>query len=220
MLNSYLRKLKKHGVVIVGKPYIEHTAIIESGAYIEGNVRILGESIVASGAKICGGTTLDSATIGSGTVVANSIISHAYIGCNSTVGPYAHIHKESVLGDNMRVGNFVEVKNSHIGSGTKMAHLAYIGDADIGDMCNIGCGAIFVNYDGVSKRRSTVGNGVFIGSNSNIVAPVTIEDGAYIAAGSTVTISLPRDVMCIARAREVVKEGRAKYKPYKGVKHE
>ena len=102
----------------------------------------------------------------------------------------------------------MEIKNATVGQRVKAAHLAYVGDVDIGDLCNVGCGSIFVNYDGKNKHRSTVGESVFIGSNSNVIAPVNIENNAYIAAGTTVTVDLPKNCMCIGRSRETVKENR------------
>lgn len=210
---NYLRKLKQNGVIMNGDGLvnIDEQVEIASGVTIEDNVYILGNSKIEKGAYIGSGTYIENSYIGCNAKVLNSRITNAYIGHSTTVGPYANIHTGSEIAEMCRVGNFVEIKNSHIGALTKMAHLAYIGDADIGANCNIGCGAIFVNYDGTKKSRSTIGNSVFIGSNSNIIAPVTIHDGAYIAAGSTVTIDLQENDLCIARAREVVKPNRSKY---------
>ena len=111
--------------------------------------------------------------------------------------------------DNAKIGNFVEIKNATVGKGTKVSHLAYVGDADLGDNCNIGCGAIFVNYDGVNKHRTTVGDGCFIGSNCNIIAPVSIDSKSYICAGTTVTENIKTDDFVIGRVRQQVKENRA-----------
>lgn len=208
--------IKRHmikGVIFRGVDgiVIGNDVEIEAGAIIEENVTIIGKSIIRSGAVIGRGSEISDSIIGEGVVVKSSRIDSSSVGDVTTVGPYANIHTGSSIGKECRIGNFVEIKNSNLGDGTKAAHLAYIGDADIGRKCNIGCGAIFVNYDGEKKSRSKVGDGVFIGSNSNVIAPVELKDGAYLAAGSTLTVDLPGRAMCIARSREVIKEGRSKY---------
>ena len=114
----------------------------------------------------------------------------------------ANIHDNAIVGENCRIGNFVEIKNSVIGANTKMAHLAYIGDAQIGKNCNISCGVIFCNYNGKSKQRSYDGDNVFVGSNANLIAPVVISDNAYIAAGSTINKDVENGDLAIARARQ------------------
>ncbi|MBR2322952.1 MAG: hypothetical protein IKA54_05110 [Clostridia bacterium] len=131
------------------------------------------------------------------------------MGKNCTVGPFARLRPNAVIGDGAKIGNFVEVKNSSVGKGCKVSHLAYVGDADLGENCNIGCGAIFVNYDGVNKHRTTVGNGCFIGSNCNVIAPVKIDDGAYVCAGTTITSNLASGDFAIGRVKQVVKPNRA-----------
>ncbi|MGO1433162.1 MAG: DapH/DapD/GlmU-related protein, partial [Ruoffia tabacinasalis] len=125
---------------------------------------------------------------------------------NVTVGPFAHLRAKSVLKEGAHIGNFVEVKNSVVGKNSKAGHLTYIGDADIGTDVNVGCGTVFVNYDGKNKFRSTIGNDVFIGSGSNIVAPVTVGDRAIIAAGSTVNSDVPEEALAIARSRQENKD--------------
>lgn len=191
--------------------YIDDSVEIEAGAYIGRNVKLMAGTKIAEGAVVGSGSVLQNAVIGKNVDIQSSRLVDCTIGDKTTVGPYANIHTGSVIAEECRIGNFVEIKNSKLGFNTKSAHLAYIGDTDIGYKCNIGCGAIFVNYDGENKHRSVVGNGVFVGSNSNVVAPVTLEDGAYIAAGSTVTCDLPSNCMCIARSRETIKPNRTKY---------
>ena len=122
-----------------------------------------------------------------------------------TMGPYVHIRPNTKLSPKVKIGNFVEVKNSNIGDGTKLPHLSYGGDADLGEKINIGCGTVFVNYDGKRKYRSVVKNGAFIGCNSNLISPVEVGEGAYVAAGSTVTKDVPPHSFCIARSRQVIK---------------
>ena len=106
---------------------------------------------------------------------------------NTTVGPFAYIRPESIIGNNVRIGDFVEIKKSTIGNNTKVSHLTYIGDAEVGEGCNFGCGTVIVNYDGKNKNKTIIGNNSFIGCNTNLVSPVTVEDNTYIAAGSTIT---------------------------------
>lgn len=191
--------------------YIDEAVSIEPGAVIEHNVTLKGNTKIGKNAIIGAGSTLINAVIKQEVDVKSSRIVDSEIGDKTTVGPYANIHTGTVIDKECRIGDFVEIKNSSLGFNTKSAHLAYIGDTDIGYKCNIGCGVIFVNYDGENKFRSKVGDGVFVGSNSNVVAPVNLEDGAYIAAGTTVTCDLPKNCMCIGRCRETIKENRTKY---------
>ncbi len=141
-------------------------------------------------------------------VTAHFVYAHeCEIADGVTMGPYVHIRPDTKLSEKVRIGNFVEVKNSNIGEGTKLPHLSYIGDCDMGSGVNMGCGTITVNYDGKKKFRTVVGNDAFIGCNSNLVAPVTVEDGAYVGAGSTITKRVPKDNLAIARARQTNIEG-------------
>lgn len=209
------RIIEKHianGVVITDTDglLIEDTVTIDSGVFIEGNNRILGQSHIGEKAVIKSGNIIEDSDIGALCTLEKSIVKNSHIGKNSTV-TMAHVHSDSIIGRDCRVGNFVEIKNSHIGNANKIAHLAYVGDVDMGDYCNVGCGAIFVNYDGKNKHRSIVGNSVFIGSNCNVIAPVKLEDKAYIAAATTVTKDLPSGCMCIGRGRETIKENRSRY---------
>lgn len=203
----------QNGVIFnsIDNVVIEDSVIIAKGVVIDDDNHLLGKTIIGEGAKIKSGNIIENSEIGSKVTIIKSVVRDAKIGANTTVGPFANIHTKSSVARDCRIGNFVEIKNSEIGIGTKMAHLAYIGDVDIGDKCNIGCGVIFVNYDGKNKHRSVVGNSVFVGSNSNVIAPVYIEDNAYIAAGTTVTKDLPKNCMCIGRNRETIKENRSKY---------
>lgn len=211
-----LNTIRKHidnGVRFEGidNIYIDDDVIIGSGTVIENDNRLLGNTVIGSDVIIAHGNTVKDSRIGGGCAIRQSVLTDCEIGGNTTIGVFAHIHSGSIIGKACRIGNFVEIKNSKIGSNNKMAHLAYIGDVDMQNHCNVGCGAIFVNYDGKNKHRSVVGNSVFIGSNCNIIAPVELEDNAYIAAGTTVTQSLPSNCMCIGRNREVIKENKSKY---------
>ncbi len=142
-------------------------------------------------------------------LIISSHIFNSRVGKNCTIGPNAHLRPNTVIQDNCKIGNFVEIKNSTIGSGTKISHLTYVGDAVIGRDCNIGCGVIFVNYNGKVKNKITIGNNVFIGCNCNLIAPLNIADNTYIAAGTTVTEDVKEGDFVIGRVRAEIKPNRA-----------
>ena len=144
-------------------------------------------------------TRIENSVIGDGTQIQNSVIIESKVGNDTKVGPFAYMRPGSNVGNNCKVGDFVEIKNSNFGNGSKVSHLTYIGDADVGEEVNLGCGVVFVNYDGTNKYRSTVKDGAFIGCNSNLVSPVTVEEGAYVAAGSTVTTDVPTEALYVAK---------------------
>ena len=150
---------------------------------------------------------LTNMTIGNGVQLQSSTALHSSIGNHAIIGPFAYIRPDCHIADNVKVGDFVEVKNSTIGKGTKIPHLTYVGDTDAGEKINFGCGSITVNYDGNKKHRTTVEDNVFVGCNANLVAPVTIQKGSYIAAGSTITRDVPENVLAVARARQQTIEG-------------
>lgn len=198
----------KNGVKIS----MPHTVMIEPGVEIGEGTEIEQNVILRAGTKIGKdcligmGTTIENSEISDGVKVLSSMILKSKIGNNTTVGPFAYVRPDCVVGDNARIGDFVELKNCNIGNGTKVSHLTYVGDADVGEKCNFGCGTVTVNYDGKKKYRTVIGNNVFVGCNSNLVAPVTLNDGAYTAAGSTITDEVPENNLAIARARQVNKE--------------
>ncbi|HSQ88649.1 MAG TPA: bifunctional UDP-N-acetylglucosamine diphosphorylase/glucosamine-1-phosphate N-acetyltransferase GlmU, partial [Romboutsia sp.] len=187
--------------------------------YIESGVEIGNDTIVYPGAMLIGNTKIGSSCIigmnssitnsqiGDYTEVENSTIVDSIVGENTAVGPYAYLRPNSNIGNNVKIGDFVEVKNATIEDNSKASHLSYIGDAHVGKNVNIGCGVVFVNYDGKNKFKSVVKDGAFIGSNSNLVAPVKIEEKGYIATGSTITDDVPQGALAIARQRQVIKEG-------------
>ena len=181
---------------------MENLVQISKTAKIDNNVKFVGKCIVEDDVEIHGDCYIENSILKSGVVVKSSYITNSTINKNTTVGPFAHIKQNSYVGENCRIGNFVEIKNSTLGNGTKCAHLSYIGDATLGERVNVGCGVVFANYDGKKKHRSTIGNDVFIGCNCNIVAPRTIEDGCFIAAGTTVTNNLPENSFCIGRQKD------------------
>ncbi len=191
----------------IKRAYIEEGTRIGKGTLIYPDVIIEGNVSIGRDCRIGPSTRIKDSNIGDRTEVQNSVVLESSIGNDTKVGPFAYIRPDSNIGSKCKVGDFVEVKNSSMGDGTKAAHLTYIGDSDIGRDVNLGCGVVFVNYDGTNKHRSVVEDGAFIGCNTNLVSPVTVEKGAYIAAGSTVTQKVPADSLLIARAREEIKEG-------------
>jgi len=206
------KKHMENGVTLIDPDttYIEGDVVIGSDVIIEPNVYLKGHTIVETGAIIGAGSQLTNATVGAGTHVQVSYISNSKVGANATVGPFAHIREGALVGDKTRIGNFVEIKKSTLEDGVKAGHLAYMGDAEIGARTNVSCGVITANYDGKSKFKTIVGADVMIGSNVNLVAPVEVGAGAYIAAGSTVTKDVPADALAIARSKQENKADYAK----------
>lgn len=209
---EYLRERINHqhmlnGVTIIDpkNTYIDAQTQIGADTVIYPGV-ILERSVIGERVTLYQGSRIADSTIGNDTDVQNSVLLQSTVGEGTTVGPYAYLRPGTKIGNGCRVGDFVEVKNSDIDDGAKVSHLTYIGDAHVGKKVNVGCGVVFVNYDGKVKTRSHVGDHVFIGCNTNLISPVNVGDGAYIAAGSTVTEDVPPKTLCIARARQVIKE--------------
>ena len=180
---------------------IGQDTIVYPGVMLHGNTKIGNECIIGMN------TSITNSIIGNCTEVKNSTVIDSTIGENTTVGPYAYLRPKSNIGNHVKIGDFVEVKNATIEDNSKASHLSYIGDAHVGKDVNIGCGVVFVNYDGKNKFKSIVKDGAFIGSNSNLVAPVTVEKKGYIATGSTITEDVPDGALAVARQRQVIKEG-------------
>lgn len=178
---------------------------IDRTAQIYPNVILLGRVKIGKNTVVFPGSVIENSTIGDNCQIKSSYIEDSVIKNAITIGPFAHIRPNSNIGNNCKIGNFVEVKNSKLGENTKASHLAYIGDATIGKNCNIGCGAIFVNYNGKEKQKTIVGDNCFIGSNANIIAPVNIAKNTYICAGTTVTIDSSPGDFIIGRTRETIK---------------
>ncbi len=172
------------------------------------NVQFVGECKIGENVKFVGHCQIENCEIGDGVEIRNSVLVESKIGEGCVIGPFTNIRKGTVLGKNVKVGAFVELKNCVVGDGTKIPHLSYVGDATIGRRCNIGCGVIFANYDGKVKSRTTVGDDVFIGCNSNIVAPVNIANKTYICAGTTVTKDTEEGDFVIGRVRQENKKGK------------
>ncbi|MDD4587639.1 MAG: bifunctional UDP-N-acetylglucosamine diphosphorylase/glucosamine-1-phosphate N-acetyltransferase GlmU [Heliobacteriaceae bacterium] len=166
-----------------------------------------GETIIGSGCVIGPATRFVDSQIGDQVVVQNAVVLSSRIGDRCTVGPFAYLRPGTVLAAEVKVGDFAEIKNSVVGKGSKVPHLAYVGDATIGAGVNIGCGTITCNYDGEKKHPTVIGDGVFVGSNTNLVAPVTVGDKAFIGAGSTITKDVPAGALAVERAQQIIKEG-------------
>ena len=199
----------------INEKYMLEGVVLEnpSNIFIEDGVKIGRDTVIRSGAKIMGDTvigedcvitgdsTICDSTIEDNVIIKSSVIESSYVGEGTDIGPYAHLRPKSNLGKHVHIGNFVEVKNATVGDFTKAGHLAYVGDADLGEHINIGCGAIFVNYDGINKHRSKIDDRAFIGSNANIVAPVHIGEKGFIAAGSTITKDVSSGDLSIERGQ-------------------
>jgi bifunctional UDP-N-acetylglucosamine pyrophosphorylase/glucosamine-1-phosphate N-acetyltransferase len=176
---------------------------------IEPQTILVGKTAVGAGCRIGPFTKVLNSTFGENCSVVASVVDRARVGSNVAIGPFAHLRPKADLGDGVKIGNFVEVKNSKLEPGAKVSHLSYIGDASVGADTNVGAGTITCNYDGFFKSRTEIGANVFVGSNSTLVAPVTIGDDAIIAAGSVITQDIPADAMAFGRARQETKDGRA-----------
>lgn len=200
-------KLAAQGVVFMDPAavYVESTVTVGTGTLLLPGTILRGNTVIGSNCEIGPNTMLVNCTVGEGTVVNSSQCMDSSIGAHTQVGPFAYIRPGCTVGDQVKVGDFVELKNSAIGEGTKISHLTYVGDSDVGGGCNFGCGTVTVNYDGKKKYRTTIGDHCFIGCNTNLVAPVTLGEGAYTAAGSTITEDVPERELAIARARQVNK---------------
>ncbi|KAF0823419.1 bifunctional N-acetylglucosamine-1-phosphate uridyltransferase/glucosamine-1-phosphate acetyltransferase [Cytobacillus firmus] len=198
----------RNGVTIIdpSNTYIGADVKIGSDTVLYPGTIISGNTIIGSECVIGPHTEISDCHIGEGTVIRQSAAHDSHIGSQVNIGPFAHIRPRSDIHDEVKIGNFVEVKKSVFGKGSKASHLSYIGDAEVGKDVNLGCGSITVNYDGKNKYLTKIEDGVFIGCNSNLVAPVTIGEGAYVAAGSTITEDVPGEALSIARARQVNKE--------------
>lgn len=211
--NEILRKRiltyhMKNGVTIIdpNNTYIDAgvsigmDTIIYPGCIIEGKTEIGEDCIIGPSSRIVG------SKISKGVEVKNSVVLDSSVDEGTCIGPFAYLRPGSVIGKKVKIGDFVEVKKSVIGDGTKISHLTYVGDAEVGSNVNLGCGVVVVNYDGKKKHKTKIGDNCFVGCNVNLVSPVEVKDNAYIAAGSTITEEVPENSLAIARARQVVKE--------------
>lgn len=191
------------------RTYIEADVKIGRDTLLRAGTHLMGKTVIGEGCVIGPDSEIIDSIIGDHVTVHRSVIIESRVEDEAKIGPFAYLRPNSVIKGKVKIGDFVEIKNSVVGEGTKIPHLAYVGDAEIGERVNMSCGTITVNYDGVHKYKTIVGDDSFIGCNVNLVAPVTVGDGAYVAAGSTITDPVPPGALAIARERQVNKEGYA-----------
>ena len=219
-LESILRKMSaekllEQGITLLDASRVDVRGEVEAGkdCSIDVNVILEGKVTLGDNVTIKSNVVLQDVNIGdNSTIVSFSHLSSASVGANCDIGPYARLREGSEIGDNAKIGNFVETKKTKLGDGAKANHLAYLGDAEIGDKTNVGAGTITCNYDGTDKHKTTIGKESFIGTNSSLVAPVNIGEGAYVGAGSVITKDVPNDALAVGRGKQVIKEDWAKNK--------
>jgi len=199
-----LDKLIEQGVTVIdpASTFVDPTCQVAAGVTLLPGTILRGSTRIDENCEIGPNAMIRDSVIGEGTTVNASQVNESTVGCHTTVGPFTYVRPNCRIGDHCRVGDFVEVKNSVIGDGTKISHLTYVGDSDVGERVNFGCGTVTTNYDGHKKYRCTIGDDVFLGCNTNLIAPVTLGDGSYTAAGTTVTDDVPADALAIARSRQ------------------
>lgn len=197
--------------VLVYRPetcVIDSTVEVAPGAIIEPFVQLLGNTRIGAGCHIRSYTVIENCTVADNVLIRQScVLTDSTVESGATIGPFAHLRPGSEIGEDAHVGNFVETKKARLGKGAKAGHLTYLGDAEIGENTNIGAGVITCNYDGVHKHKTTIGKAVFVGSDSTLVAPVSVADGAYIGAGSCITREVPAGALAVGRSRQITKEG-------------
>ena len=203
-INTY-HALNGVTIIDIESTYIEDDVVIGYDSVIYPGTTLEKGSVIGSGVVIGQNCRIVNSRVGDGSDVYYSTMVDSSVGEGCHVGPYAYLRPNSTVGNNCKVGDFVELKNATLGDGTKASHLTYIGDATVGSNVNFGCGTVIVNYDGKQKFRTSIGDNAFIGCNSNLVSPVTVNDNAYIAAGSTITDEVPEGALAIARSRQVIK---------------
>ena len=203
------RKHLDNGVTLIDEnsTYIGQDVVIGQDTIIYPNTVLEGKTVIGEDCVIYQNSRLNNAVIGNETTIESSVIIDSKVGDNTTVGPFAYIRPESNIGNHVKIGDFVEIKKSVIGNNTKVSHLTYIGDAEVGEKCNFGCGTVVVNYDGKKKHKTIIGDNAFIGCNTNLVSPVEVENNSYIAAGSTITDTVKEGSLAIARSRQTNIEG-------------
>lgn len=211
---SYMRKKinrfhMENGVTMIDpeRTYIEAGVKIGCDTVLLPGVVLEGDTVIGEDCVVGPDSRLTNVKLGNNVKFQYSTAIDSSVDDNTTVGPYAYIRPDCSIGKNVKIGDFVEVKNSTVGDGTKVSHLTYIGDSDVGERINFGCGTVTVNYDGHKKFRTVIGDDVFIGCNTNLVAPVKVGKGSYIAAGSTITDDIPENCLAIARERQINKTG-------------
>jgi bifunctional UDP-N-acetylglucosamine pyrophosphorylase/glucosamine-1-phosphate N-acetyltransferase len=187
--------------------WVDATVTLERDAVLRPSVELHGRTTVGEGADIGPQTTLTDTRVGARSRLERVVAVDASVGADVTAGPFAYLRPGTALADGVHIGTYVEIKNSEIGTGSKVPHLSYVGDATVGEHSNIGAATVFVNYDGVEKHRSVIGSHARTGADNMFVAPVTVGDGAYTAAGSVITEDVPPGAMAVARAKQRNVEG-------------
>jgi len=202
-------QLLEQGVILMdpGAVYVEPQVTVGEGTVLLPGTILRGNTVVGRDCEIGPNTMLTDCTVEDGVRINTAQCEQSTIRARCQIGPYTHIRPHCDVGEDSKIGAFVQLKNCNLGKGTKMAHLTYVGDADVGEGCNFGCGTVTCNYDGVAKFRTTIGSGCFIGCNTNLVAPVELGDGCYTAAGSTITEDVEAGSLVVARSRQVEKPG-------------
>ena len=208
-LKSKRAALRAGGVIMMDPEavYVEELVEVGTGTVLLPGTILRGATRVGANCTIGPNVMLTDTTVEDGVTINTAQVEESVIRARCEIGPYTHIRPHCDVGEGSKIGAFVQLKNCNLGAGTKMAHLTYVGDADVGERVNFGCGTVTCNYDGNKKHRTTIGNDCFVGCNTNLVAPVTLGDGVYTAAGSTVTCDVAADSLVIARARQVEKPG-------------
>lgn len=208
-LKAKREELLTAGVVMMdsGAVYVEDQVTVGKGTVLLPGTILRGKTVVGENCTIGPNVMLTDTTVEDGCTINTAQVEESVIRKGCEIGPYTHIRPHCDVGEGSKIGAFVQLKNCNLGKGTKMAHLTYVGDADVGERVNFGCGVVTCNYDGNAKYRTTIGSDVFVGCNTNLVAPVTLADGVYTAAGSTITQDVEQDALAIARARQTVKPG-------------
>ena len=208
-LNQTRTRLLEAGVVMMdpNAVYPDEQVVVGKGTVLLPGTILRGKTMVGENCTIGPNVMLTDTTVEDNVTINSAQVEESVIRTGCEIGPYTHIRPHCDVGEGSKIGAFVQLKNCNLGKGTKMAHLTYVGDADVGERVNFGCGTVTCNYDGNAKHRTTIGNDCFVGCNTNLVAPVTLADGVYTAAGSTVTHDVEQDALVIARARQQVKPG-------------
>jgi bifunctional UDP-N-acetylglucosamine pyrophosphorylase / glucosamine-1-phosphate N-acetyltransferase len=209
-LRARIARLQANGVRVEdpASTRVGPDVVVERGAVLRPFTILEGRTFVRDGAMVGPFVRLVDMEIGPGAqILDHCLLRESVVEAGASVGPFAHLRPGSRVGASAKVGNFVELKKTHLGDGSKAPHLSYLGDATIGPGVNVGAGTITCNYDGVTKSPTRIEKGAFVGSNSILVAPVTIGEGAYVAAGSTITEDVPKDALALGRARQVTKPG-------------
>jgi bifunctional UDP-N-acetylglucosamine pyrophosphorylase/glucosamine-1-phosphate N-acetyltransferase len=204
------RRLSAAGVKITRPEtcVIDPEVEVGAGTIIEPFVQLLGKTRVGSGCRIRSFSVIENCTVGDKVLIRQScILEDSTIAGGAELGPFVHLRPGCEIGENAHMGNFVEGKKVRMGKGAKANHLSYLGDAEVGEGTNIGAGTITCNYDGVNKHRTQIGKRVFVGSDTTLVAPITLGDGSYIGAGSCITKNVPADALAVGRGRQITKEG-------------